>query len=305
MVRRSAKKIPQQSTNHLLMIEPADFYANPQTMDTNAYQIDDHEPHEETTRRALQEFRDLRDRLVENGVHVTCARAVPECPDMVFPNWFFTFPDGRLMICPMLNENRRDERTPELVSLLQKSYPEVLDWAEYEAFGLSLESTASIVSDRVNKKCYAGLSARTDEGLVRKWAEFMEYDVEIFQSLSHTGQPVYHTDCLIWIGTTLAGVCSEAIVGEDRARIVSSLQSTHEVIEFSNEQLRAFCGNALEVIGEGGQKMLVLSEKAMTALSERQMELCRQHFSKLIYSPLRTLERYGGGSARCMLAELL
>ena len=295
----------RQSTNHLLMIEPSDFFANPQTMETNVYQVDDHEDVEVTSARALREFRDLHDKLVENGVKVTTAKGLPECPDMVFPNWFFTFRDGRVMLCPMLNKNRQEERTDDVVALLNKIYPELIDWTEYEAFGLALESTASIVSDRANRKCYAALSARTDEGLARKWAEFMDYEIEVFQTRSHAEKPVYHTDFLMWIGTTIAGVCSEAIIDEDRERVVASLRKTHEVIEFSNEQLLGFCGNALEVVGTDGEKMLVMSERAMTSLSEQQLAVCNKHFKKLIYSPLGTLERYGGGSARCMLAELL
>lgn len=294
-----------QSTNHVLMIEPASFFANPETMETNVYQVDGLEPVEETTARALREFRDFRDKLVENGVSVTTARGLEDCPDIVFPNWFFSYPDGRLMLCPMLNKNRQDERAPSIIQLLQRSYPQLVDWTEYEEFGLSLESTASMVSDRVNGKCYAALSARTDEGLARKWAEYMEYDIHVFSTSSHKGIPVYHTDCVMWIGTTLAGVCSECIAEEDRQSVVSSLRETHDVIEFNNEQLQSFCGNALEVLDQDGNKMLALSEKAMSALSDKQIELCRQHFSKLIYSPLTTLERYGGGSARCMLAELL
>jgi len=294
-----------QSTNHLLMIEPASFFANPQTMETNAYQIDDHASVEDTSARALQEFRAFRDRLVGHGVSITTVIGLEDCPDMVFPNWFFSLAGRRLMLCPMLNKNRQDERSPAIVSLLSSMYPDVVDWTEYEAFGLSLESTASMVSDRVNGKCYAALSARTDEGLARKWAEFMGYELELFNTRSHKGGPVYHTDCVMWIGSTVAGVCSECIVDEDRQRIVSSLRKTHEVIEFNNDQLRSFCGNALEVVGMEGQKMLALSERAMNALDERQLSQCHEHFSKLIYSPLETLERYGGGSARCMLAELI
>ena len=154
----------KQSTNHLLMIEPADFFANPETMETNVYQVDDHEPVETTSARALEEFRGLHGKLVENGVKITTAKALPQCPDMVFPNWFFTLREGRVMLCPMLTKNRQEERTDDIIALLHKIYPELVDWTEYEEFGLALESTASIVSDRVNQKCYAALSARTDEG---------------------------------------------------------------------------------------------------------------------------------------------
>lgn len=298
-------KPSKQSTNHVLMIEPVSFFANPETMETNAYQVDDHESVEQTSARALKEFEGLRDQLVRHGVRVTTAKGLPDCPDMVFPNWFFSLPDGRLMLCPMLNKNRQDERSPEVIELLKTFYPEVIDWTEYEAFGIALESTASMVSDRVNGRTYAALSARTDEGLARKWADFMGYELLLFNTRSHRNMPVYHTDCVMWIGTSLAGVCSECIVDEDRERVLKALRETHEVVEFNNEQLQAFCGNALEVVGQHAEKFLVLSERALTAMSDQQIEVCKSHFSKLIYSPLPTLERYGGGSARCMLAELL
>ncbi len=297
-------KNSKQSTNHVLMIEPGSFYANPETMETNAYQSDALEDKAETTRRAIAEFHGLRDALVANGVNVTNAKGVEGCPDMVFPNWFFSLPDRRLMLCPMLNQNRRDERDPALVRLLGKMHRELIDWTEYEDFNLSLESTASIVSDRVNGKCFAALSPRTDEGLARKWAEYMGYDLHIFKTKSHKGIPVYHTDCVMWIGTTVAGLCVDCIVDEDRQRILSTLRKTHEVIEFNNDQLRSFCGNALEVTGPDNEKMLVLSQKALGAMNERQIEICHEHFAKLIFAPLDTLEQYGGGSARCMLAEL-
>lgn len=298
------KSLPQ-STNHVMMIEPVSFYANPETMETNAYQLDGHEPVEVITARAVKEYTGLRDALIEKGVRVTEGAGLPDCPDMVFPNWFFTFKDGPMILCPMLNKNRQEERSPELIELLRKHYPKVIDWTEYEEFGLALESTASIVSDRVNRIAYAALSARTDEGLVRKWCEFTGYDSVIFNTRSHTGIPVYHTDCVMWIGTTLAGVCSEAIVEEDRERVVASLRATHNVIEFSNDQLRAFCGNALEVQNKDGDKMLVMSSKALGALSDEQLQICKEYFKSIIYAPLDTLEQYGGGSARCMLAELM
>lgn len=294
-----------QSTNHVLMVEPAAFFANPETMETNAYQVDAMEPVEVISAQALKQFRDFQGKLVENGVSVTTVLGRADCPDSVFPNWFVSMPSGRLMLCPMLNKNRQDERDPAVVKLLQRTYPELVDWTEYEEFGLSLESTASMVSDRVNGKCYAALSPRTDEGLARKWAEFMGYDLHLFKTSSHKGIPVYHTDCVMWIGTTLAGICSECIAEEDRGAIVSTLRKTHDVIELNNEQLRSFCGNALEVQNLQGDKMLALSETAMNALTDDQIKICHDHFSKLIYSPLTTLERYGGGSARCMLAELL
>ncbi len=295
---------PRQSTNHLLMIEPAEFYANPETMATNVYQVTQTETAEAVFTRALCEFRAFRDALVESGVTVTTAKGVQGSPDMVFPNWFFALPHGRLIVCPMLVKNRQSERTALLVDMLRSHYPHVLDWTGYETQGRALESTASIVSDHVNKVCYSGLSARTDRDLAQKWADMMGYRIELFETQSHTGKPVYHTDVVMWIGNTLAGICANVIVEKDRARVLESLKHTHEVIEFTAQQLQSFCGNALQVLDQEGHPMLAISEGAYKALREEQKESLDRHFTKIITSPLPTLERYGGGSARCTLAEL-
>ena len=132
----------------------------------------------------------------------------------------------------------------------------------------------------------------------------MGYDLHTFNSASHKGIPVYHTDCLMWIGTRLAGFCVDAALDEDGARILAQLQKTHEVIEFDEAQLRAFCGNALEVVNRKGQKLLAISSGALDALTDDQRTKIEEHFEGIIHSPLPTLEKYGGGSARCMLAEL-
>jgi len=297
----------KQSSNHLLMVEPACFYANPETMETNVYQVEESEPKEVVFQNALAEFRGFRDALVEKGVIVTTVRGFEDCPDMVFPNCLSTHRDdasGTLFIYPMLNENRQAERDPDLIEMLEKSYGAVEDWTRYEADGRALESTASIVMDRVNKIGYSGASARSDVGLARQWCDHMGYELVEFETQSHAGMPVYHTDCVMWIGSSLAGVCSESIVEKDRADVIARLRKTHKVVEFSAEQLRAFCGNALEVVGEGGLRMLAMSSAAHDALDEAQTSLIYQHFDSIIHAPLDSLEKYGGGSARCMLMEL-
>lgn len=294
----------RQSTNHLMMIEPAEFYANPETAATNAYQAGTGKPDPEILRAAMEEFERFYDVLIAAGVRITRGRGIAGCPDMVFPNWFFTHESGELILCPMLNPNRQAERTPELTGLLKGMYPQVLDWTGYEKEGRALESTASIVSDHINRRAYAALSARTDEALVRQWAAHRGYSIEIFETRSHAGIPVYHTDCVMWIGTTLAGICDPVIVGEGRERIVNALEETHEVVRFTADQLRTFCGNALEVQRANGERMLAISEGAVKSLSDAQRAQIEGHFSKILSTPLETLEKYGGGSARCMLAEL-
>ncbi len=297
----------QQSTNHLLMVEPATFYANPQTMETNAYQVTGRVQDEngEIFRAARQEFCNFRDLLVEKGVTVTTVLGHEDCPDMVFPNWASTYSDDRLIIYPMLAENRSKERRPRIIDRLKRYYSNVEDWSHYEEKGLALESTASIVSDHVNKKGYSGLSKRTSPELVEKWAEYMGYDVIVFETKSHIGIPVYHTDFLMYIGSTMAGICSACIVDDDlRKQVLDRLSLTHEVVDFTMEQLQANCCNALEVVGKGGERMLTMSQAAYDALLSSQRATIEKHYKTLICPDLSTLERYGGGSARCMLMEM-
>lgn len=292
-----------QSTNHVFMIEPAEFYANPETVDTNAYQAPAGVPNEEVLQAALAEFHQFKKLLTDHGVKVTTGKGIAGSPDMVFPNWFFTHASGELILCPMHNKNRQAERTPQLVELLRDIYPQCLDWTNYEAQGRALESTASICSDHINKRAYCALSKRTDKALAEKWAAHRGYSIEFFET-QHRGMPVYHTDCVMWIGTTLAGICDSVIVGEGHNRIIKSLQETHEIVRFTAEQLETFCGNALEVIGEKDHKMLAISQGAIDSLDANQKALIERNFEKILSSPLQTLEKYGGGSARCMLAEL-
>ncbi len=288
-----------------MMIEPAEFYANPETMTTNVYQVDQKSMKPGAIlKAALAEFHAYRDMLVENGVIVTTGRGHKGCPDMVFPNWASTHEGGKLVLYPMMNANRRAERVPEIIAFLKKMYPHVIDMTAFEKKGKYLEARGSIVSDRVNKVAYAALSPRTDRDLAKKWAKKMGYKIEIFETLSHTGKPVYHTDLVMWIGSTVAGICSPCITEEHRARVVERLGRYHEVVEFSMDQLQHFCGNALEVRGHDDKPMLAMSGAAHKALTRKQKAVLDRHFDKLLHSPLPTLEKYGGGSARCTLMEL-
>ena len=296
--------MPAQSSRHLMMIEPKVFYLNPETADTNHYQHDARADHAGTLAAGLAEFRDFRDALVANGVIVTTAPGSAGCPDHVFPNWISTHEDRRMVVYPMLNPNRRAEKTPEIVGTLKKSYDVVLDMSRYEGSGLALEANGSLVLDRVNRIAYAGLSPRTSERLVHEWADAMGYRAVTFNTRDHTGSPVYHTDLIIFIGTEAAGICAPCIVEEDRDRVLSSLRATHDVIEFGGEQLRSFCGNALEVLGEGGAPMLAVSAAARASWSKDQEERLKAHFARFIEARIPTLEEYGGGSARCTLMEL-
>lgn len=296
---------PKQSTRHLLMIEPAAFYTNPQTTDTNVYQIKgDDLPREEIFSAAMAEFKTFRDLLTSNGVIVTTALGYEECPDMVFPNWMSTHQDGTFILYPMLNENRRAEIAPEIIDVFKHGYTRQIDWREYTDQDLFLESTASIVSDHVNKVGYAGLSARTTPEMVEKWGALMGYEIVMFDTQSHAGKPVYHTDFLMYIGTEMVGICAECIAEKDRSHVLEKLAQTHQVMEISMDQLKANCGNALEIIGKDDEKMLTMSDAAYKALTAAQLGFLTNHYETILHADLQTLEKYGGGSARCMLMEI-
>ena len=297
--------MPEQSTRHIMMMEPADFHSNPQTMETNQYQAPDPEDTSGIHEAAVQEFRVLRDTLVEHGVIITTVCGQGACPDDVYcNNWVSTHADNRMILYPMLAENRRTERRPELLKILKRYYDVILDLTAYETKGRYLESTGSLAMDRVNGVIYSALSDRTDRDLALEAAQSLGFEIEFFDTRNHVGKPVYHSDVLMFIGSGYAGLCTECIVEDDRARILDRLSRTHEVIELSMEQLRSFCGNALEVRGRQNVKMLAMSSGAHDALRDDQKAIILKHVSKIVHAPIPTIEKYGGGSVRCMLLEM-
>ena len=295
----------QQSTRHILLIEPAEFYRNPQTADTNVYQHDEDEGHAETFKKALQEFRNFRNVLVEHGVHITTLKGSKGCPDHIFPNWASTDPDGRLVFYPMLNENRQAERTPEMLDFFKKYYDLAADFRNEENNGRYLESTGSLVIDHVHKRAYCALSGRSTESLAQDWADKLGYKLYTFPTLTHTGKPVYHTDLTMFIWTEFAAICAECITDEaKRDEVVGSLKEHRDVIFLSKEQLSNFCGNSLEVKGDAKKPYLVMSANGQKHLTDEQVKFFKKYVTDIIGSDISTIEKYGGGSARCLLLEL-
>ncbi len=295
---------PRQSTNHLYLVEPAVFYANPETLETNNYQEPDRAAHADIFKKALAEFRAFRDLLIEHGVFVTTAKGIKECPDHIFPNWFMTHPDRTYSLYPMMNENRRKERTAHEIAWLERHYSLRKDYSAHENEGRFLESSSALWLDRLNRIAYVALSPRVDEGLARAWCEENSFRPVIFETRGHNGKPVYHTDVVMHIGTDFAGICAESLLDDYRESVLRSLRESRDVIELTKEQMRAFAGNALEVLGKDGEKYLVMSDSAYESLREDQREQYLNRVSKIIHAPLPTIEQYGGGSARCMLQEL-
>ena len=294
-----------QSTNHILMIKPAIFYKNSQTIESNHYQIEgENEDIKIITIKAIKEFNDFKLELESNGINILCFEGSKQCPDHIFPNWFTTFSDKTMQIFSMLAPNRRTEKTPEIISYLQKDYDLTHNYSSFEDKDIFLEGTSSMVFDRVNKIVYAGLSPRTNQNLLTEWCKEHSYELVKVQTESHTGAPIYHTDVFMFVGTDVIGICYEVIKSEYRELLKEKVSKYHTVMEISKEQILDFCGNALEAKDKEGNLYLIMSSRAHDALNHDQLNILNTFYKKIIHSDLPTIEKYGGGSARCMLSEL-
>ena len=299
-----------QSAAAVMMIRPAQVPANPLTAQTNAFQHDVGVATPVLLDKVRAEFNALVDALRNAGVVVCDYDALPErdSPDAVFPNnWITTHADGTVVLYPMLVENRRTERRRDLImSLAGQGFlvREIVDFSAREQAGLILEGTGSMVLDRVNGIVYACLSARTDPRLLDEFCRQFDYRPFVFVAVDRAGQPVYHTNVMMALGTGFAVVCLEAVVDVARRReLVASLQRTgHDVVDISVDQMEKFAGNMLE-LDAGGQQLIALSQRAGDCLSDTQRAVLERH-ARLVPSAIDTIEDCGGGSVRCMLAEI-
>ena len=295
----------KQSTNKIFMVEPKVFFMNPQTASSNHYQIDDNSKDSKAILNAAKkEFNNFKNCLIKNGVEVMAMKGSEECPDHIFPNWFITFEDKTFQIFSMLAENRRKEKTPEMIKKLSEEYNLTRDLSALEDRNIFLESTSSMVFDRVNRVVYLTISPRANAGLADEWCNENNYELVMFETESHTGSPIYHTDVLMFVGTTAIGICYEVIKPEYRELVKERVERFHDVIEIKKEQLLNFCGNCLEIPDKDGNLLLAMSTAAFNAYTELQKEKIEKHFKKIVHTDISTIEKYGGGSARCMLAEL-
>ena len=295
----------KQSTNKIFMVEPKVFFMNPQTASSNHYQIDDNSKDSKAILNAAKkEFNNFKNCLIKNGVEVMAMKGSEECPDHIFPNWFITFEDKTFQIFSMLAENRRKEKTSEMIKKLSEEYNLTRDLSSLEDRNIFLESTSSMVFDRVNRVVYLTISPRANAGLANEWCNENNYELVMFETESHTGSPIYHTDVLMFVGTTAIGICYEVIKPEYRDLVKERVERFHDVIEIKKEQLLNFCGNCLEIPDKDGNLLLAMSTAAFNAYTELQKEKIEKHFKKIVHTDISTIEKYGGGSARCMLAEL-
>ncbi|MGV3502647.1 MAG: citrulline utilization hydrolase CtlX [Adhaeribacter sp.] len=300
-----------QTSASILMVRPARFGFNPQTAATNAFQkhLTGLSP-EEISHKAREEFDAFVDLLRDKGVKVVVASDTPEPakPDAVFPNnWISLHPDGRVVLYPMQAASRRTERRPELLELLGQEYQvsEIVDLSGAEKQGRYLEGTGSMILDHDHRLAYACLSPRTDPKLLESFCRQFGYQPLAFHAFDHTGGAVYHTNVMLCIGTRFAVLATDTIrEEEERYLVLSSLRHTgHEVIAITMDQLRHFAGNMLEVQNQEGKHFLVMSEQARLSLRPDQVQAIGQ-YAEILAPPLYTIEQIGGGSARCMMAEI-
>ena len=304
-----------QSTSSVFMVRPHSFRKNEETATNNHYQRDIAQASpEEIIERAQEEFDGLVDQLKAAGVEVVVFdEAEPhETPDALFPNnWISTHADGTVALYPMFAPNRRTERREDVPLVLEHQFGfdvrQIIDFTEFESHNKFLEGTGSIVLDRINRKAYAALSDRTDARALEHFCDQLDFEPVAFQALQTVDNqrlPIYHTNVMMSIGSGYAVVCLDCIDSDDeRKQVVDAIaQDGLELIAITEEQVNQFAGNMLELTGDEGP-VLVMSASAYQSLVPGQIEKLQQH-TTLLHAPLPTIETCGGGSARCMIAEI-
>jgi hypothetical protein len=304
----------QQCARAACMVRPAAFGFNAETATSNRFQSGGAADAATDAAGALHEFDAMVEQLRDAGVRVLVVedRPFPPKPDAIFPNnWVSFHADGTVVLYPMQAPSRRLERRNDVIEQVgaQLGFIESrrIDLTRHEADGRFLEGTGSLVLDHGERVAYACRSPRTDESLVLEWCRLLDYEPVVFDAATPDGAPVYHTNVLLWIGDAVLGVGSEWIAAEDRGRVLSRLgASGRDVIELPEPALQAFAGNMLEVScadGDAG-RALVLSSTAHAALDDLLRERLAAATDRLVIADVPTIERRGGGSVRCMLAEV-
>lgn len=304
-----------QTTNTILMVRPAGFRMNEQTAVNNYYQQSiDGITSETVNVKAQREFDALVEKLKAVGVQVIIFQDTEDSdtPDAVFPNnWISFHENGTIALYPMFAENRRKERRDVILDVIEESgflINDVVDYTSGEGEEVFLEGTGSIVLDRVNRKAYCALSPRSDEELFIEFCEDFEYTPVIFaayQTVEGIRKPIYHTNVMMSIGDDFAIICLNSIDDKrERKNVAQHLKdSGKEIITITQEQLVGFAGNMLKVKGSEEKKYLIMSTSAYNTLAEKQLQAINK-YTEIIHSPLDTIETCGGGSARCMMAEV-
>ncbi|MFC0772840.1 citrulline utilization hydrolase CtlX [Terrimonas alba] len=297
-----------QTTSHLLMIQPVNFGYNAETAVNNAFQVKSNEA--DIQQKALTEFGDFVNVLRTNGVEVTVVEdtLLPHTPDSIFPNnWVSFHHDGTLLLYPMYAVNRRAERKEHVLDTITKKFSiaKKIDLSNYENENIFLEGTGSMVLDRDNHIAYACLSPRTNEKVLADFCTKMGYRPVVFNATDGNGQAIYHTNVLMCVADRYVVICLESISDPEQQRMVADtiINSHKKIIAITLHQVNHFAGNMLQVENDKGEKLLVMSTQAYDALTNDQIEELSR-YNRIIHSPLTTIETNGGGSARCMMAEV-
>lgn len=293
----------------LLMIRPCSFGYNEQTAVNNAFQ---NKPSQEggIQEKALAEFDRLVTLLKAHQIEVFVIEdtLIPMTPDSIFPNnWISFHAEKTAILYPLFAPNRREERKVGVIKSLTDAFQikRLLNWTQYEHDGNYLEGTGSLVLDRERQIAYACLSPRTSHMLVQKFCREMNYRPVIFEAEDENGLAIYHTNVMMCVGNTFAVACLECIPDvNDRSMLVTELENSgKEIIEISFAQMKHFAGNMLQVQNKLAKKYLVMSTRAYQSLDRQQIDRLNHH-NEIVHADLATIEHYGGGGARCMLAEI-
>jgi hypothetical protein len=298
-----------QVTSHVLMIRPSAFGYNTETAENNAFQnMPVNLQNDEVIRRAQKEFDGFVGLLRYEGIDVTVIEdpSDPAKPDAVFPNnWISFHSDGTVVTYPMYSKLRRLERREEVIDELNSKFT-IQHREHFEFFEKDnqyLEGTGSMVLDRANAIAYACISDRTDRELLEDWCDRLQFTPHTFYAESK-GKPIYHTNVMMAIASSLAVVCLECLPNKaERLALKESLEKNHAVVEITEDQVQSFAGNMLALKNRKGEELMAMSERAYESLTTQQRKEIEK-YTRIISAPINTIEDIGGGSARCMIAEI-
>ncbi|MEP2058261.1 MAG: arginine deiminase-related protein [Maribacter litoralis] len=303
-----------QITNTILMIRPISFRMNEQTAVNNYFMEDIDMKNQEINGKAQEEFDAFVSVLKNKGVNVIVVQDTkePDTPDSVFPNnWISFHANGTVGVYPMFAENRREERRDDIFDILEENgfkINDVIDYTSAEEEELFLEGTGSILIDRVNKKAYCALSERADEELFIEFCEDFDFFPVIFtanQSVDGKRLPIYHTNVMMALAENFVVICADSIDDKkERKNVLDHLKKDgKEIITITEQQMHHFAGNMLQVLGGNDKRYMVMSSAAYHSLTKDQVAQIEKHCG-ILHSSLHTIETCGGGSARCMMAEV-
>jgi hypothetical protein len=300
-----------QTTSSILMVRPANFGFNTETAENNAFQVNDTSLSvAQIQQKAVAEFDNFVAILRGRAVNVVVANdsPLPVKTDAVFPNnWITSHGDGTLILYPMNAVSRRAERDENIIKVIENQFvvKKLLHLEHYEEVGNFLEGTGSMILDRKQEICYACLSPRTDLELLDEWCDIMHHKRVAFRAVDGQGQDIYHTNVMMALGEGFVVICLDTIQNQDeKLNLIKHFANTNkEIIEISLTQMMSFAGNMLQVRNDFDETFLVMSKQAYDSLNKAQIAHIQRH-TEILYADIKTIETYGGGSARCMLAEL-